>query len=201
MGRRRYLLDEDPEKEIMFRWNSGWQSTEVFWNQKQIATLNKEQILAGEIIKLPNKKNLELQLKRNIFPYLSSKIDGENIPGSQGDPLYLVRHIFLLMLIAGIINIIVGFALYNQYKSDNLLKLGLFNFSLGILEILFGFGILKKNYTSMIIGTILMAADFIFAAIETQQDIYFDFIKVLFLMLTLRGFGAFKELRQQEHSL
>ncbi|MBN2729670.1 MAG: hypothetical protein JXR53_10640 [Bacteroidales bacterium] len=200
MAKRRYLIDKDPSKELMLRWNSGWRSTEVFWNQEQIAGFDKKQILSGASVELPDGGTLELQLEKGIFAYLSSKINGKHIPNSMGDPKYMFRQIFLLLLVLGIINLAVGLALAFMSKDVDLAELGLLNAALGALEILLGYGILKEFYPALIITVIFIGADMVMTSMYSGENSIGGgvFIKLFFLIFILRGFKAFKEKRRIE---
>lgn len=201
MAKRRYLIDKDPSKELMFRWNSGWRSTEVFWNQEQIAGFDKKQVMSGASVELPDGGNLELQLEKGIFSYLSSKIDGKHIPNSMGDPKYMFRQIFLLLLVLGIINIAIGLALvYFEQSSNDLIEIGYLSAALGGLQILIGYGVLKAFYPALITALVFMCGDLILTAMYSGGNTISGgvFMKIFFLIFILRGFKAFKEKRRIE---
>ena len=200
MAKKKYLIDGNADKELMFRWNAGWRSTEVFWNQEQIVAFGKEEIRTGANIDIPGIGQLELKLEKGIFTYLSSKIDGKHIPNSMGDPKYMLRQIFILMLVLGIINISIGLALFFLNKNNDIAQFGLINAALGGIQILLGYGILKAIFPALIAAVILMGADMVITVIYSGENTSSGgvFIKLFFMIFILRGFKAFKEKRRIE---
>jgi len=200
MAKRKYLLDNDPSKELMLRWNGGWRSTEVFWNQEQIAAFGKNEILNGVTTTLPDGGHLELKLEKGIFTTLTSKIDGKHIPNSMGEPQYMLRQIFILMIVLGIINIGIGLALAFMAKDSDVIDLGYVAIGLGVFQFLLGYGILKAFFPALVIAVLFMGADLVMTAMYTGGNSISAgvIMKLFFLIFILRGFRAFKEKKKIE---
>ena len=200
MAKRKYLLDNDTSKELMFRWNGGWRSTEIYWNQEQIATIGKNEVLNGVNIDLPDNSKLEVKLEKGMFATLITKRNGNHIPNSMGDPQYMLRQIFILLLVLGIINIGIGLAIAFLTKDSDMIQLGYLNTAIGGVQILLGYGILKAFFPALILATILMGADMVLMAIFSGGSATSGgvFMKLFFLIFMLRGFKAFKERKRIE---
>lgn len=200
MAKRKYQIDNDPAKELMFRWNSGWRSTEVFWNQEQIAVFNKKQTMTSATVDLPDGKKLEITLIKSLFTHLVTKIDGKHIPNSMGDPKYTFRQIFLMLLVLGIINISVGLALFFLNDDSDIQQIGILNAALGGLQILIGYGVLKNLFPALIAAIVFMGGDMVLTAVSWGGNATSGgvFMKFFFLIFILRGFSAFKEKKRIE---
>ncbi|PLW92770.1 MAG: hypothetical protein C0592_08920 [Marinilabiliales bacterium] len=201
MAKRKYQIDNDPSKELMFRWNAGWRSTEVYWNQEQIAVFDKNQTMSGVNLNLPDGKNLDILLIKGIFTHLVTKIDGKHIPNSMGDPQYTFRQIFLLLLVLGIINIGVGLAFFFLNNDAEIQQLGIINAAMGGLQILIGYGVMKNLFPALITAVIFMGADLVLTAISWGGNATSGgvFMKLFFLIFIFRGFSAFKEKKRIEN--
>lgn len=198
MARKKYLIDNNPSKELTLIWNSGWRETNVLWNNENIGTFGKSELLNGCSIDLPNGQILDLKLEKGIFTTLVSKIGNKHIPNSQGDPKYQLRQIFYLLVFIGLFNIVLGIIfLMADLNITELADIGIINIVIGTIDILLGYAISKGSFIFLITAVILLSADLVFAAASLMESGLRTtiFVKVFFLLYIIRGFKYIKELK------
>lgn len=206
MPGKTFYLGENKTQVLHIQWTMGWRNTMVSFNDINIETIGKEDLVAGKTIILPNGKEFFIRLRKGFNTALETRIDGKYIPGSPGDPHYMLKQIFILLMILGILNIVIGMALAFALKDDDLFFAGLLNAAFGVAQIALGFGIKRGFFIAQILATILMSADLVltiyFAAGRHSGTNSFPMlIKTMFLLFVIRGFHAFKELKKEENNL
>lgn len=204
MPNKKYFLNKEKSETIELTWKGAYKEVIVAFNGQPVATLNREDVSAGKSIELPNGKTFEIKLTGGLFAALTTKIDGRHIPNSQGDPAYQLKQIFYLLIFLGVLNIIMGLVFASSnIKIDAFEGIGYVNVIIGIVYIGLGYAVSKGSMPAMILTTMLIAADLIFAAMYTTQTGSSSgiIIKVLFVVFIVRGFRYIKEYKALKNEL
>ncbi|PKP05412.1 MAG: hypothetical protein CVU11_00470 [Bacteroidetes bacterium HGW-Bacteroidetes-6] len=194
MAKKKYYLDSDKREMLEVKWTPGWKQTYVLFNNEQLAVVSKEDVSIGTTVGLSGNRTLELKLDKGLFTTLVTKINGEHIPGSMGDPSYQLRQIFYLLLFLGAVNIAVGLVFYfGDFKVDALPGIGLMNTVLGVVQIALGFAISKGSMMALVAATVLMVADLGMTIVYAAGAMMPVIMKAFFVVFIVRGFRFVKE--------
>jgi hypothetical protein len=194
MAKKKYYLDTEKRELLELKWTPGWKQTYVLFNNEQLAVVSKDDALAGAHIEIPGGRTLELKLDKGLFTNLVTKINGEHIPESMGDPSYQLRQIFYLLLFLGLVNIAVGLVFYiGEFEVEQLPGIGLINTVLGAIQIALGYAISKGSKIALIVATALMVADLAMTTIYAAGSMMPVIMKAFFVIFIVRGFRFIKE--------
>jgi hypothetical protein len=196
MPSKKYYLNREKTEVFELSWSAGFRVVSVLYNEQLLSTMNREEVSAGKTIELPDGRIVDIKLEGGFFTALTAKINGNHIPGTQGDPRFQLRQIFYLLIVLGLLNIIIGFIFANsnvQIKEFD--GIGYVNVGIGILYITLGYAITKGSMPALIITTILMFADLILTTIHSSQTQSYVgvFIKIFFIYFITRGFKYMRE--------
>lgn len=203
MANKTYYIGDSNSEVLRIHWTAGYKYTTIFHNGTTIATVDKEGLKIGKRIILPNGKELDIQLKKSIFAILETKINGQHIPRSFGDPYYMLSQIFWLLAILGTLNFAIGIGIAFAVGGDDAMWIGLLNAFFGLAQIGSGYGIRKQLFAAQILATLLMASDLLLSIYYagSQQSFIGNIpmiIKATFLLYIIRGFYAFKEIKKTQ---
>ena len=197
---KKYFLDREKTEILKLAWNSAFRSVSVSYNGQLLSTMNRETVLAGKLVELPDGRMIDIKLEGGLFPVLTAKINGRHIPGTQGDPKYQLKQIFYLLIFLGFINIIIGliFAAI-EINIEGYEIIGYANVAIGLVYIALGYAISRGSMLALILATIIFFGDLILAAMYSTQSGSSTgiLIKVFFVIFIVRGFKYMKEFRAE----
>ncbi len=202
MAGKTSFFGSDQSEALRIQWTGGYKFTHIFFNGNNVATIDKLGLKNGRSVLLPNGKELTIRLRKSVFAILETKIDGQHIPKSFGDPIYLTQQIFWLLAVLGALNFVIGIGISFAIGGEDALLMGGLNAAFGITQFIAGIGIKKQKFGFLILATFLMSADLLLSIYYAsgQQSFVGNvpmIIKATFLLYIMRGFYAFKELKNE----
>ncbi len=204
MPSKTFALKPGAPKILKLDWSNNWENVDVFLNGNKVATIpDKESLLNGFMVELPNGTPLELQLSNRLgIPRLRISYNGAPLPGTIDDPYYKLTLTRRVMLLLGFANILVGlFNLSSDIKVFTLLGTSTIFIGWGILFLGLGF-FWKRNPRLVLlfaIGGILLGGvlDILFAVYHHVLPSSTDMlVRGVILYIFIRGFIAWQNLRE-----
>jgi len=205
MASKRFYLDKEKKDVIYLKWGLNWKNFTITHQEKIIGRFeNKSELLKGNTFQTEDGRNISIKLKSKFSNEFEILLNDEILPGSFTDPKVIVKSAFIVALIIGLLNIIIG-ALGYFFHSYVLQELGA-----GIIMLVFGaiitalaFGIKAKSMISLILVTSLYFIDTILwmaFVIESGNDVptAASILRIVLIIILLRTIPAMKNLKKQE---
>lgn len=203
MPKKKFYLDIAKTEPIELSWGFNWKNFCVAKNNEVIGKFeNKQELQQGKVFTLANSNTLSVQLKRTkLGPELEVLYNGKPVPGSATDPHFQVKTAFILLLVIGILNVLVG--CITELGDVQMLKqlgAGLGIIIAGAIYIILAFLVKQKHsLTALYIGIVLLALDIILTIIygaETNRiPVYGIVLKIFFIVYLMKAIKAIKTIR------
>lgn len=203
MPKKTFYLDTAKTESIEISWGFNWKNFCVAKNKEIIGNFeNKQELQKGKLFTLANNNTISAQLKKTkLGPELEILYNGKPVPGSATDPHFQVKTAFILLLVIGILNIVVG--VITELGDVQMLKqlgAGLGIIIVGAIYIILAFLVKQKHsLTALYMGIVLLALDVILIIIygaETNRiPVYGIILKICFIVYLMKAIKAIKTIK------
>jgi hypothetical protein len=205
MAQHTYFLENDPAKTLTLRWGFNWKNLQVSYCDEPVGEIaTKKALTEGREFQLPDNRTVSIKLKGSFMPQLEVLLNNEPVTGSATDPEAILRQIFKLSLVLGILNVVFGVAgtlLPNEFFQK--LGFGTDHIFTGALVLALAFGIRKRSMIALIASLSFWVLDYGLGIFFSLQEPGGTNPGGLILRITVvytlfRGIRALKQLNQQQ---
>ncbi len=203
MPKKTYYLEADKKNPIQFSWGLNWKNFSIIHKEKEVGKFeNVQELKEGKTFVLEDESNLYVQLSKTLLSQeLIIRHNGKILPGTPADPSVKIKNIFILLLIIGGLNILIG-VMAEMTRSEMMLSLGagIGTIIIGGLFLILAFLIKQKHsLVALIVVIALMAIDIVLTIIVASEigkiPTYGIILKVLFLIIFINGISAIRKMK------
>ena len=206
MPKKRYALEKKGPKEIEISWGFAWKNFTVKQNDEIIGTVeNQKALKEGRQFTLKDGSSLQVKLNIGLAKAgLEVLHNNEPLPGSDMDPVKLVKNAFGILVFIAALNIIIGIVLtvFKVPFLDGVFGIGLIVFGL----VFAGLAFAVKSYSliALYVAIVLLVIDAIASIaiqVETHQSsaTVWILVRIFFLIYLFRAIKPMKTLKAQSN--
>lgn len=210
MPTRKFALEQGGAKRVEISWRWFWKEIEVKLDGYVLGTIaNKRELQEGRQFTLPDGSVLGMQLVRNFRSVqLQVTRNGYPLPGSDSDPNKRLGVAYgVIFFIAGL-NIVLGLIATLAENSFLTTEIGVdwTNIAFGVVFLILGLLVRRRSAVALAFAIALFIAGTIWTFYAISQLMPSRtppigpgiFVRVLFLVAMAQGFGAIRELNENE---
>jgi hypothetical protein len=203
MGKLSYALEPGGPKRLTIDTHFAWKDSVVKVDGLEIGRIPDLKTLQNGLdFTLPDGSLLHIQYKYKVF-YNEILItrNGQNLPGSQGDPKQKVKTASGVLYFVGGISVLIGiFSIF----SEMLQEIGITWLSIvfGLVFLVLAFFTQRRSKAALIIAIVLYCLDTLstifFGVINGSNPVSAIIVRVLLLIPMIMGVGAINELKKTQ---
>ncbi|BDD06490.1 hypothetical protein [Aureibacter tunicatorum] len=204
MPKKVYYLDKGENESISISWGMSWKNTTVSYDGRELGIIkNQKELKKGHEFDIDDGRKLSIRLKGQFYPELELLVNGEVVEGSPTDPKVQLKSVYSFAFWLGLINVIAGI-LAIVLENAFLQKIGLGYGSIifgGIIALL-SYGVKRKSMVAMALLYGVMIIDilsiFLLIGESDANPTNGILMKLFFLVILFKGFGAIKALNRAD---
>jgi len=202
MAKVGYSLEEGGAKRLELSYSGNFSNCMVRLDGNEIGAIaDYADLRAGREFILPDGAVLHVQLTNHlIFPYLRVLRNGQILPSAQADAKKILAHVYKIIFLIGIINLVSGLVVALKLPTVILPVVDWVAISAGCIFLTLGFFVMRCSSTALLFAEGLFAIDTISAIFWHPQIAGWVFaviliFRVIILLGIMQGYSAIQVLK------